>query len=83
MILAIRHIGLSGFRQGECAALEAEADTWVQAGQLGVDPVSTRRLKARPCQTHGPPASPPGTADFPSLCGRFSSPGALPLPQLS
>ena len=33
-VLSVRHIGLSGWSQAECAALENELTSWQQAGKL-------------------------------------------------
>ena len=33
-VLSVRHIGLSGWSQAECAALENELTAWQQAGKF-------------------------------------------------
>ena len=33
-VLSVRHIGLSGWSQPECAALENELTAWQQAGKF-------------------------------------------------
>ena len=49
LILSGRHIGLSGWQQAECMAIENELGSWQQAGQLSEHLPALRYVPVADC----------------------------------